>query len=46
MGVYGTFFSVGGGGLDKILVGWIGWGWVGMSEGEWVWVHCLIMPIF
>ena len=21
-----------------------GWGWVGMSGGEWGWVHCLIMP--
>ena len=21
-----------------------GWGWLGMIGGEWVWVHCLIMP--
>ena len=39
------------GAWDFILGGWGCMGhylgglwWVGMSEGEWGWVHCLIMP--
>ena len=32
-----------GGGWVNILGGWK---WVGMSGGEWGWVHCLIMPLF
>ena len=36
--VSGALYWVGGDGWDD-------WGWVGVGEGEWRWVHCLIVPI-
>ena len=39
--MYGALFWVGVGVWENIFVGW---GWVGMSGGEWGWMHCLIMP--
>ena len=42
MGVYGALFWVSRDACENILSRW---GWVGMSEGEWGWVHCLIMPV-
>ena len=42
MGLRGPLFCVSEGRWVNIL-GW--WDWLGMSGGEWGWVHCLIMPI-
>ena len=42
-GVTGALFWVGGGGCINISGVW--GGWVGMSGGEWGWMHCLIMPV-
>ena len=39
--VGGALFWVGRGGWGNILGGWVGVSW-----GEWGWVHCLIMPKF
>ena len=49
VGVYGVLFWLGGalfweGGDEREnILG--GWRWVEMNGSEWVWVHCLIMPI-
>ena len=37
-----ALFWVGGGEWENILGDW---GWLGMSGGEWGWVHYLIMPV-
>ena len=48
MGVSGALLWVGGGEWGQVehYFWGVGWAWVGISgvgEGEWRWVHCLIM---
>ena len=42
MGHYFGWVGVGG---EIIWLSGGGWGGVGISGGEWGWLHCLIMPI-